>query len=211
MAGFDVRPLHWPTTAVVLVSFQNDFFGPSAVLRPAFDDPTALDGVFERIQTLLHRLAATPATIVSAPICFSEGYAECREPVGMLAKIMEAGALRVGHPGSEVVAQIRAFGGRIHEVAARRGFDAFADGKLELLLRSAGVTDVLFAGIISSVCVDASARAAAALGYRVGIIADCTTGRSPFEHDYYCDNVFPLYARVLRSEDLGLGRVSLQR
>lgn len=205
-----VQPLDWRTTALVLVNLQNDFFGPRAVLRPAFEEPDVLDEVFDRTIALLDEVAATDATIVSAPICFTEGYAEVRQPVGMLASIVSANALRAETSGSAAVDDIRAFGARIHEVAVRRGFDAFVSGELDVILRTAGVRKVLFAGVLSSVCVDASARAAAALGYEVGVISDCTTGRSRFEHAYYCENVFPLYAEVLESSDLVRGQAKLR-
>jgi nicotinamidase-related amidase len=209
VVDLDLRPLQWSTTAVVLVSLQKDLFDPGSVLRPAFEEPESLDRVLARTIAMLRDVEPTSATIVSAPVCFSDDYAELPEPVGLLAAIVEAKALRAGQPGSDIVDAIRAFGERIHEVRPRPGFDAFATGDLDPLLRAGGVRDVLFAGGMSSLSVDATARTAAILGYRVGILADCTIGRSSFEHEFYCEHVFPLYGDVLRSADLGVSRVAL--
>jgi len=42
---------------------------------------------------------------------------------------------------------------------------------------------------------------------RVYVLNDCTCGRTQMEQDFYCEQVLPLYAEVLSSEDV-LGRLS---
>jgi hypothetical protein len=36
----------------------------------------------------------------------------------------------------------------------------------------------------------------------VSILKDCTAGRTSFEQNFYCENIFPLYAAVIDSEAL---------
>ena len=52
-------------------------------------------------------------------------------------------------------------------------------------------------GVVSSVCIDSTARSAFERGYNVTILSDCTAGRTIFEQDYYCENIFPIYANVI--------------
>lgn len=147
-------------------------------------------------------MAASDATVVTSPIGFSDGYEELKDPVGVLKAIKEVGAFRSGTAGASIVDELRTFGDRIREVPGRRGMDAFSNTDLHEVLTSAGITDVVLAGAIASVCVDSTARAAVERGYRVTVMRDCTVGRTAFEHSFFCDSIFPMYAEVLDAAEL---------
>jgi nicotinamidase-related amidase len=66
----------------------------------------------------------------------------------------------------------------------------------------------VLAGTVTSICIDSAGRAAHERGYRVSILSDCTSSRSNFEQDFYCEQIFPLYANVVSSNDL-LGEMGL--
>jgi hypothetical protein len=36
----------------------------------------------------------------------------------------------------------------------------------------------------------------------VHVLSDCTAGRTQYEQDFYCSEVFPLYANVITSQAL---------
>ena len=60
----------------------------------------------------------------------------------------------------------------------------------------------MIAGVVTSICIDSTGRAAHERGYRVSILKDCTAGRTSFEQNFYCENIFPLYASVIESKEL---------
>jgi WS/DGAT/MGAT family acyltransferase len=66
----------------------------------------------------------------------------------------------------------------------------------------AKVNDVLVAGMITSLCIDSTGRAAYERGYSVTVLSDCTSARTPAEQDFFCSNIFPLYGAVASSSDL---------
>ena len=84
----------------------------------------------------------------------------------------------------------------------KRGLNAFSNTALEHELRARGVTDVVIAGVVTSICVDSTARSAHDKGFTVHVLSDCTAGRTRFEQDFYCREVFPLYATVMTSVEL---------
>jgi hypothetical protein len=49
---------------------------------------------------------------------------------------------------------------------------------------------------------DSTGRAAYERGYKVSIVEDCSSARTPLEHEFYCQNVFPLYGSVIESKAL---------
>jgi nicotinamidase-related amidase len=67
-------------------------------------------------------------------------------------------------------------------VVDKVGSSAFATGNLDILLRNAGVTDVIFCGVITNVCVLLSALAAWDLGYSTSIVDDASGADSTEIH-----------------------------
>ena len=61
---------------------------------------------------------------------------------------------------------------------------------------------MVLAGVVTAICIDSTARSAFELGYQVSVLSDCTAGRSNYEQEFYCDEVFPLYAQVMTHSDL---------
>ena len=80
--------------------------------------------------------------------------------------------------------------------------NAFSNTELGATLEARGIEEVVLAGVVTSICIDSTGRAAAERGYRVSVLEDCTAGRTDFEQEFYCGSIFPLYARVVRIDDL---------
>ncbi len=183
-------------TALLLIGYQNDYFAADGVLHRVIEGTSRISDVLENTIDLLERLRPTPVTIISTPIVFTPGYSELVEPVGILKTIKDVGAFQAGQRGSEMTPELRRFVDRIEEVPGKRGFNAFSETALDAVLRQRGVRDVVIAGVVTSICVDSTGRSASERGYRTVILSDCTSGRTAFEQDFYCENVLPLYATV---------------
>ncbi len=190
------------TTALVLVGFQRDYFTEDGGLHDVIADFLAAHQVLPNTLALVRELATTPVLMVSTPVVFTETYEELVDPVGVLALIEERRAFQRGQRGSEPIAELAAFHDSIVEVPGKRGFNAFANTELDEVLHRRGVTDVVLAGAITSLCIDSTARAAHERGYRVHVLSDCTASRSAFEHQFFCREIFPLYAESLDSATL---------
>ena len=67
------------------------------------------------------------------------------------------------------------------------------------MLSERGIESVLVAGMVTSLCIDSTGRAAYERGYNVTILSDCSSARTATEHDFFCENVFPLYGRAATS------------
>ena len=151
---------------------------------------------------LIESLSTTDALIISTPIVFTQSYEELVEPTGILKTIVDVGAFKDGEKGAETISELNDFGERILEIPGKRGLNAFSNTDLDETLRGRDITNVVIAGVVTSICIDSTGRAAHERGYRVSVLKDCTAGRTDFEQDFYCDKVFPLYAQVIDSEEL---------
>jgi len=158
---------------------------------------------------LVERLRSTSLLIVDTPVIFTPDYSELVEPTGILKAIKELGAFKAGTRGSETLLEIRQFGDRIVEVPGKRGLNAFSNTDLDDLLKRRGISTVVLAGCKTSLRIDSTGRSAYEKGYKVSILSDCTAGSDEFEHKFYCEKIFPLYAEVIDHKQL-LGRLDVR-
>jgi nicotinamidase-related amidase len=192
------------TTALILVGYQNDYFAPDGILRGVVEDPNRVDQVLEDSIAFITRAAPTEMTLISTPIVLDADYRALADPVGILNTIKESGAFKAGTDGAATIPELLAFGDRVEYISGKVGFNAFSNTTLEQVLEERGIHDVLVAGMVTSLCIDSTGRAAYERGYNVTILSDCTSGRTPGEQGFYCTNIFPLYGSVAVSSEISL-------
>ena len=188
------------TTALILVGYQNDYFAPDGILRGVVEEPKRVDTVLANTLRLVRLLAATPATIISTPIVLSADYRALANSVGILDTIKKSGAFKAGSVGAEDIPELAEFGDRVLCVRGKVGFNAFSGTALETVLAERGIRHVLVAGMVTSLCIDSTGRAAYEHGLNVTILSDCTSARTPSEQVFFCEQIFPLYGRAVASD-----------
>ena len=187
-------------TAIILIGYQNDYFSKNGILYSVIEESSVTSGVLENTIKVINSIKNENVLIISTPIIFTSDYSELTEPVGILKTIKEVGAFKEGKFGSETIDEIKEFKDRIIEVPGKLGLNAFMNTNLEEILKNNGITHVALAGAVCSICIDSTGRYAFEKGFEVSMISDCISGRSVFEQQFYCENIFPLYASVLNSE-----------
>jgi len=190
-------------SAFIFIGYQNDYFATDGILRTAIEESSQTNRVLENTTRLIDTLKSSDATLIQTPIIFTPSYEELNEPVGILKVIKDVGAFQEGQSGSQVIDEFAAYGNRILTIKGKRGLNAFSNTQLSQTLEDNGVENVYIAGAVTSICIDSTARAAHERGFNVFVLSDCTAGRSNFEQDFYCENIFPLYATVIESNQLG--------
>lgn len=191
--------MNFKQTALVLVGYQNDYFSPTGILRGVVEEPGRVDFVLKNTLALIQKLAPTPATIISTPIVLLPDYRALASPTGILHSIRESGAFAQGTVGAQPIPELLAWGDRILCVHGKVGFNGFSNTELDEVLRARDIRTVMIAGMITSLCIDSTGRAAYERGYAVTVLSDCTSARTHVEQEYYCQNVFPLYGSVVLS------------
>ena len=189
-------------TALLLIGFQNDYYSHDGILNSVVEASAKASNTIKNTVQLIQRLAETPTLIIAAPIFFTQSYEELVKPVGILQKIKEVGAFQANTKGSQAIEELKPFQDRILEVPGKRGLNAFVNTNLNDILQQKNIQHLVLAGAVTSICIDSTGRSAHEKGYYVSILSDCTTALTVFEQEFYIENVFPLYARTLTSEDL---------
>ena len=189
-------------TALILIGFQNDYFSPRGILHTVIEESSRVTGVVKNTLNLLDKRASDFALVVNTPIHFTADYSELKNPIGILKVIADVGAFKVNSYGAQVINELASYSDVIKEVPGKRGLNAFTNTNLNNLLVENNITSIVLAGTVTSICIDSTGRSGVELGFDVTVLSDCTSSRTPFEQEFYCNEVFPLYATVCSSEQL---------
>lgn len=142
-------------TALILVDIQNDYFEGGLM---------TLDGMDAAADNAARLLA--DARVRNAPLFH----------IRHVAGSAEAPFFRPGTVGSEIHESVRPAGGET--VFEKNRPNSFVGTGLEDALRAAGVERVTICGAMSQMCVDATARAAADMGFAVTVVEDACAAAS---------------------------------
>ena len=188
-------------TAIILIGYQNDYFSQDGILTGVVQETLNELNVLENTLNLISELPED-VTIISTPILFSDDYSELIEPIGILEIIKNVQAFKVGTKGAEVIPELKNLSDRITEIPGKHGLNAFTGTSLYEFLQEKNISNIVLAGCVCSICIDSTGRSAFDKGMNVLMLSDCITGRTIFEQKFYCEEIFPLYAKVLSSLDL---------
>jgi ureidoacrylate peracid hydrolase len=161
-------------TAVVLIEYQNDFTSEGGTLhdavKPVMNSTNMLANTLETVK----KARELGATIVHAPITFTDDYHELTpEPYGILKGVVDSRSFRKGSWGSEIVDELKPEPQDI-VVEGKRGLDGFASTNLDFVLRSRGITNIALGGFLTNCCVESTMRTGYEKGYNVITLKDCT-------------------------------------
>lgn len=189
-------------TAIILIGYQNDYFAEDGILHSVIAENVIFNDTLHNTIQLIDKALEVGAHVYNVPIFFSDTYSEMNHPIGLLAQIKELGAFKESTTGGAVIDEITRYGDSITEVRGKTGFNAFSKTNLHEIFKKNNIKNVIFAGVVTSVCIDSSARASFELGYNTIIVKDAVAGRSKMENEFYCNDIFPLYATVKRTDEL---------
>jgi ureidoacrylate peracid hydrolase len=187
-------------TALVLIEYQNDFTSPGGTLHEAVKPVMDSTSMLENTKDTVDRARELGATIVHAPITFTENYRELTsEPYGILKGVVDSKSFRKGTWGAEIVDDLKPGESDI-VVEGKRGLDAFASTNLDFILRSRGITTIALAGFLTNCCVESTMRTGYERGYDVVTLTDCTAALSEEEQRLAVEKNYPMFSRPVKHE-----------
>ncbi len=182
------------TTAVVLIEYQNDFTTQGGALHEAVSEVMVGTDMLAHTGDLVKAARNAGATIMHAPIAFTEGYGELtNRPYGILKGVVDGQAFVKGSWGAQIIDELTPAAGDI-VVEGKRGLDAFASTNLDFILRSKGISTVALGGFLTNCCVESTMRSAYENGYRVITLSDCVAATSVEEHQNALKYDYPMFS-----------------
>jgi nicotinamidase-related amidase len=87
-------------------------------------------------------------------------------------------------------------------LVAKQSFGAFIGTDLDSHLRKQGVTQIVLAGVATSIGVESTARSAYDFGYNVTFVGDAMTDRIEENHRYSVEKIFPRLGETGSTDDV---------
>jgi nicotinamidase-related amidase len=178
-------------TAYIFMEFQRDFFTGGKL--GAFQEQSLF---VSHAQAILQEARAKGCPVIHVHLSFSEDYAELREDVnGVLALVKQAQAFHKGSSGAEALV---AFAPKEKELCIyKSSISAFERTDLQEYLQEMGVTDLVFSGLLSNICIESSVREAYDKGYRVSVVKDACSTLDEKGHVHAMEHILPLFSTVI--------------
>ena len=182
------------TTAVVLIEYQNDFTTEGGALHEAVSEVMDKTNMLAHTREVVKAARNAGATIMHAPIAFTEGYGEITDrPYGILKGVVDGQAFVKGSWGAQITDELTPAVGDI-VVEGKRRLDTFASTNLDFILRSKGISTVALGGFLTNCCVESTMRSAYENGYRVITLSDCVAATSVEEHENALKYDYPMFS-----------------
>jgi len=188
-------------TAVVLIEYQNDFTSEGGTLHDAVKPVMSSTNMLANTLETVKKARELGATIVHAPISFTDDYHELTpEPYGILKGVVDSKSFRKGSWGSEIVDELKPEPQDI-VVEGKRGLDGFASTNLDFVLRSRGITNIALGGFLTNCCVESTMRTGYEKGYNVITLKDCTATLSEEEQRTAVEKNYPMFSRPMDHQE----------
>ena len=188
-------------TAVVLIEYQNDFTSEGGTLhgavKPVMESTNMLANTVETVR----KARQMGATIVYAPITFTDDYHELTaQPYGILKGVVDSKSFRKGTWGAEIVEDLKPQPQDI-VIEGKRGLCGFASTNLDFILRSRGIKTIALGGFLTNCCVESTMRSGYEKGYDVVTLKDCTAALSEEEQRLAVEKNYPMFSRPMKHEE----------
>lgn len=156
-------------------------------------------GLLERLAVAITAARAASVPVIYVRVAFRDGAPEISADNLAFAPLSKSLSFAETDPQSDIHDALAPLPGDV--VVTKRRVSAFTGSDLDLVLRAAGIRDLVLAGISTSGVVLSTLREAADRDFRLLVLSDGCIDADPEIHRVLIEKVFPRQARVLAIQE----------
>ena len=187
--------------ALVIVDLQNDYCHPDGVYARNGLTCFSIDNVIRRSAAAVVWAKGAGLPVIFVRMMWRSDASGYPIDAGLIVEhsrpFLRKEGLRRGTWGAEIVSEMPT---PDYEVEKTR-YSAFHNTSLEPLLRGLAVETVVLAGVITNMCVEATARDAFHRDFRAIVLRDCVSGFNQELHDASL-RTMAIFTRVMTSKEV---------
>jgi len=187
-------------TAIILIEFQNEFCKPNGKLHGLVKDELQRQNTVANAVKLATEARAKGCVIVHCPFIADGKWMDKHCLAGILHKIKVGGLFRPGTWGAKLIDELLPLQGDV-VLQGKRALSGFTNTGLKDVLKKRRIRNVACAGLLTNVCVEATARSAYDKGHQVVIIKDATAAATQVHQEYFEREIAPVLGQALTAEE----------
>ncbi len=184
-------------TAVLPLDFQNDIVALTPNVEP----------ILENVKSVLDAARDQNVAVVYITVSFTEGYPDAPVKTHPLYRMVsENQMVLAAKSGGEIHSSVKPKQNEL--VLNKTCVDPFVTTRLAQHLQMLDVNTIVIMGVWTNFVVEATARTAADMGYRVIVVRDACGSNSDENHEFSMSNLMPMFATVVDAAEVrqALGR-----
>lgn len=185
------------TTALVVIDVQNDFCHPEGVFGATGHDLSMMPAMAERTRALVDAARRAGMLIAWVRATYDELETSATLSESYHRRGFTDSMCLEGSWGADWYGGLAPLDEPNEVVLTKHRFSAYWDTPLDLVLRSNGIGTVVLAGVVTSGCVESTARDAFFNDYRVVIASDAVAEASEERHAYALRKMAQAFGEVV--------------
>lgn len=183
-------------SALILVDCENDFLSEQGIMHAAVKDSLAANNVIPNLNRVLDAAHANGIPVIFTSISFQTGHPEIGDNAyGILAAVKDANAFVRGSWGADIYDGLHRSDN--DHVLQKSTMCAFKQTGLKALLEQQGITQLIFGGLVTDLCLETSMRSAYDEGYEVIGLVDCMASLNLSVHEATVADNFPMFSKPM--------------
>ena len=187
-------------TALLIIDMQKHFLDGINDFFAGVRQQVAQANVIENTANVLKAARAAKLPVYHITTGHKADRSDVASTITDISSTAKLPNLVEGTPAAEIVDELKPIDGE--SIVFKRRHGAFYQTDIELLLKTSGVDTLLFAGILTDVCVAITFYQARMRDYNVIVLSDCCASSTSERHDYFIANMFPRHSRVRTSKEV---------
>lgn len=186
-------------TAILPVHLVGDIVSEGTAFGGLFYPEVSRRDVIAKCNEAFRAVRAAGGLVVPLRVAFKEDYSDLAPHIPLLAMAQQAGALKDGTPGADILADVELEAADVTVTHTRPG--PFASSKLKEILDAEGIENVIVCGVATNASVESTVREASDLGFNTYLLEDACSAATPEAHAAAVESM-GLFAQVITTDDL---------